>query len=488
MSGDFSRDTSHAARLARYTRVLLQQGRPLLDADFNEQSAIHLELLRTFIADMVGSGWRPEKEKGTGGFNVEPVPPANPKNFKITKGHFYVGGILCDNPEDNCTYLEQPFLPHPDPFPSREKFVAYIECWERHLCAVQQPALREIALGGPDTAARAQIVWQVRVATADWVKEQTDQLNAALVERIKAVAADKNEQDALKEQQKKALPDSTKALLAEIKSPTADLRAKAQDWFDALAAAPPRLRAMAKRDASDNEACSISPDSIYRGRENQLYRVEIHQGGTLAGNVKPTFKWSRENGSVLFAVQSGKSEKSIVVAGLDGEVVTLTIPLETLGHDRRTGLCVGDWVEVTSEAFELDALAPPLGQLKQIDRTRRSVVVQVVKLTGSTFDFADFGACTLLRRWDQTEHLEANGTVAVAEATVTNAWMPLECGVQIQFQPGGVYRTGDYWLIPARVASGDVLWPQGDDGQGISGPTFVAPDGITRHRAAIHGS
>ena len=44
----------------------------------------------------------------------------------------------------------------------------------------------------------------------------------------------------------------------------------------------------------------------------------------------------------------------------------------------------------------------------------------------------------------------------------------LEDGVQIQF-PGGAgnpaagtptfYRTGDYWLIPARVATGDVEWP-----------------------------
>jgi len=472
MSGDFSRDTSHAAQLARYTRVLLQQGRPLLDADFNEQSAIHHDLLRTFIADMVGRGWRPDK-----GFNLG-KPAVAADGFKIAKGHFYVDGILCDNPIDR-TYVDQPFRPKPVAQLGSDNFVAYIECWERHLCAVQRPALREIALGGPDTASRAQIVWQVRVATVEWVQEQTEQLKKALVERIKVV--DKKEADALTEQQKNVLPALTKDLSDEIAKPKpkeADVCAKSQAWFDALAAAPPRLRAMAKRDASDNEACSISPDSIYRGRENQLYRVEIHEGGTLAGDVKPTFKWSRENGSVLFAVQSGKS---IVVAGPDGgSVVTLTIPLETLGHDRRTGLCVSDWVEVTSESFELEALAPPLGQVKRIDRTRRSVEVEMVKVK-STFDF---DTCTLLRRWDQTEHLDANGTVVVAEVTGTNAWTPLERGVQIQFQPGGVYRTGDYWLIPARVASGDVLWPQGADG-----PTFVAPDGITRHRAAIgHGS
>jgi hypothetical protein len=32
----------------------------------------------------------------------------------------------------------------------------------------------------------------------------------------------------------------------------------------------------------------------------------------------------------------------------------------------------------------------------------------------------------------------------------------LEDGIQIQFLTGGKYPTGDYWLIPARVATGDV--------------------------------
>lgn len=469
MNGDFSRDTSGPARLERYTRVLLQQGRTLLDADFNEQSAIHHDFLRTFIVDMVGRGWRPKK----GGFNIgKPVKPAD--GLAIAKGHFYVDGILCGNRKEDCTYASQPFLPSPPQLPPGN-FIAYIECWERHLCAVQQPALREIALGGPDTASRAQIVWQVRVATAAWVNMQTDKAQEALTARINA-EKDVAEQASLKGL-KTALDDATNkfsSLMLSIGGPTppldSDVSRVSQAWFDALTLAPPRLRAMAKRDASDNEACSIPPDSIYRGRENQLYRVEIHAGGTVGAVDKPTFKWSRENGSVLFAVRVGESIK--VAANV------VTIPVETLGHDRRTGLCVGDWVEVSSEAFELDGLAPSLGQIKQIDRTRRNVEVQVDPEAKT-----NFSDCTILRRWDQTEHLSKSGTVAITEAGGTNAdmWTPLERGVQVQFQPGGVYITGDYWLIPARVSSGDVLWPQ----QLSNGPAFMAPNGIQRHRAAI---
>lgn len=48
----------------------------------------------------------------------------------------------------------------------------------------------------------------------------------------------------------------------------------------------------------------------------------------------------------------------------------------------------------------------------------------------------------------------------------------MEGRVQIQFQPldSGLppnrYRTSDYWLIPARTATGDVEWPIPTDTQG----------------------
>jgi hypothetical protein len=72
----------------------------------------------------------------------------------------------------------------------------------------------------------------------------------------------------------------------------------------------------------------------------------------------------------------------------------------------------------------------------------------------------------LMRRWDQSSE-----EIRVVETTGDNPsnWIfTLEDGVQIQF-PGGegdpavrpptFYRTGDYWQIPARVATGDVEWP-----------------------------
>lgn len=462
MNGDFSRDTSGPAHLARYTRVLLQQGRPLLDADFNEQGAIHHDFLRTLATDLMGRGWRP----GPGQFSIT-TPVAD--GFTITQGHFYVDGILCDNPAD-CSYALQPFLPHPPPI-GTASFLVYVECRERHLNAIQRPALYEVALGGPDTASRAQMIWQVRTANAAWIGQQTALLEQSLKLRIEVVA--EPEKAMLTTFQGK-LPGLATSLSADINATTpvaADVTLHAQAWFDAAAKVPPRLRAMAGAIAGDDDACAMAPDARYRGRENQLYRVEVHQGSTL-GNAKPTFKWSRENGSVMFGVRSGQA---IAASEAVNGRITYTIALDTLGHDRRDGVCVGDWVEAVDESIELDALTPALGKVIQVDRSKRSVQVDVADEPGNAF-----AGCKALRRWDQSAQVDNRGTIALVETSDAQApWIALELGIQIQFQPGGLYRPGDYWMIPVRVTGG-VQWPA------VAGkPAFAAADGVQRHRAAI---
>ena len=76
-----------------------------------------------------------------------------------------------------------------------------------------------------------------------------------------------------------------------------------------------------------------------------------------------------------------------------------------------------------------------------------------------------------------------DGGAVIREGEGANAWMKLENGVQIQFassEPGQQYRAGDYWLIPARTATGSVEWPQ----QGGE-PRPLAPHGIEHHYAPL---
>jgi hypothetical protein len=117
----------------------------------------------------------------------------------------------------------------------------------------------------------------------------------------------------------------------------------------------------------------------------------------------------------------------------------------------------------------------------------------------------------LLRRWDQSAGDPAEGGLTLdndnAAFVQEGVWLTLEDGVQIRFQPAdpvqsppstptppvNQYLTGDYWLIPARTATGDVEWPkvtdaQGDpetDAQGNIIPVALPPHGITHYYAPL---
>ena len=65
--GDFSRDTFQPDK--HFTQVLMQQGRLLLDADWNEQTSILLHYLRSLMVDLVGPYGGPDP--GTADFEKE---------------------------------------------------------------------------------------------------------------------------------------------------------------------------------------------------------------------------------------------------------------------------------------------------------------------------------------------------------------------------------------------------------------------------------
>ena len=89
-----------------------------------------------------------------------------------------------------------------------------------------------------------------------------------------------------------------------------------------------------------------------------------------------------------------------------------------------------------------------------------------------------------LRRWDQRGSdivsLDA-GAVPIVESDGTPlTWLDLEDGIQVAFDSGGDYHSGDYWLIPARVATQGILWPA----QGAA-DAWQAPQGIVHHYAPL---
>ena len=79
----------------------------------------------------------------------------------------------------------------------------------------------------------------------------------------------------------------------------------------------------------------------------------------------------------------------------------------------------------------------------------------------------------------------SEGAILISESDDT--WIEIEDGIQVQFQPANAadeateYRTGDYWLVPARVGTGEIEWPSETDGTVIA----VRPHGIEHHYAPL---
>jgi hypothetical protein len=532
MKADLTRDTFHPFK--HFDRVLMQQGRVQLDSDWNEQAAILLHYIRTLALNLIGPAGGPEANLG---FAITPlVPPSTVADFRIGFGDYYVDGLLCqadfmpsaisstsatgvfqvmnwrsdfeltpipyfevfdDTPGTSnqpvsvtisnplkssnqvtitpsvagssfsnfgnpklrrwITYLHQPDYVYsttagavsPPPLLSGQ-YQIYLDVWERVITYAEDDSIREVALGGPDTAARTKLVWQVK-----WVQA----------------------------------PDgpATGGACATFQSLYGQLQPANRGW----------LQAMAKQGSASTDPCIINPNASYTGPENQLYRVEINRGGgpwngaDPTDNTSATFKWSRENGAAFYPIASGGGTTSVVV--------------DTLGRDDRFGLTPGTFVEVQDDRSVLLNLAGNLLAVQAIDSSTLTVTL------GGTPDAvlgSDESLHPLLRRWDQTEGDPAEGGLTLANDNAAfvqeGVWLALEDGVQIRFQPGAgptvppqtnvnQYRTGDYWLIPARTATGDVEWPkvtdsQGNpetDSQGNPIPIALPPHGITHHYAPL---
>jgi hypothetical protein len=519
--------------LKHFSLVVNQQGRVQLDADWNEQGGILLHAMRQTATDGFGPAAASPRN---GGFTVVPLQlGANtvPNDFGLTPGTYYVDGILCElngtpvpvtatnatgviatvarwtvdatqftvneyvrlwndsanpgtqppapKPAANMpalavsqikqtdyanlnltldslptglaassppwnfvqritSYLTQPDLPNP---PDLTKVLAapntsglvYLDVWERLITSIEDDSIREVALNGPDTCARTRVVWQAKV-----------------------------------------LPNQTACItpgqLTEILQP----------WTRGY------LRAQVSPAQISADPCTISPTSQYRGAENQLYRVEIHTGNIdVNGNPiggTPSFKWSRENGSVVFPV--------VKIAPSSN---TSSVTLANLGRDDRFGLEVGDYVELQNDVTVLNNLVGALLQVQSIDTSSLTVT-----LTGTTAAVDTNPALhPLLRRWDHRSGDPTQGGEAVLPdgalpiPTTTAQWIDLEDGVQVRFEVLAnvslTYRSGDYWLIPARVATGNVIWPSETvtdaSGNSTTNPVAMPPDGITHHYAPL---
>ena len=427
MKGDFTRNTFDKDK--HFSRVLMQQGRVQLDADWNEQTAIMLHYLRTLTTDLIGPFAGPESDYG---FEIT---TNDGDDFNIGKGRYYVNGVLCENKknEKSVTYMTQKYFPSP-PELGKQNCLVYLDVWEQHVTALEEDHIREKALGGPDTASRARIVWQVKVEknipeNSELSKEKVNKIWEELIEIWQ--------------------PTHRGCLKARVKPPEGAV-----------------------------DPCLTAPDAKYRGHENQLYRVEIQCGGLIKEN--PTFRWSRDNGSI---------------------VTRCVLKFAKLTVDNSRGFAANQWVELTNDEQELRGESGKLVKVIKVDADQLTLDKEVSR-PGNIPENEIWP--TKVRRWDQREKGEialVEGAMAVIESESDDGWIELEDGIQIQFcklQNNGLqqenhYRAGDYWLIPARTATGGIEWPVKLDDKGEpqidnkrnSIPISMKPHGIDHFYAPL---
>jgi DNA-binding beta-propeller fold protein YncE len=396
MPGDYSRKTFN--RKKHYRGVLMQQGRVQLDADWNEQLAIQLYRDETEAKDVIGLCGAP---KSGDAFKIT----SNGSDLLITPGRIYVGGLLCElEMGAQTTYANQPYYPNPEftsslPSPPASPlasppggpqlklddgvYLAYIDAWQREITALDDPLIREKALGGPDTAARLQSVWQVRL-----LRVATNSGNVTC---------------------KTPLPE----------------------YLQRIAAGTGKMTAQTKKADDPKDPCLLPPKAGYLRLENQLYRVEVHKGGDRS---EATFKWSRDNATVETTVNTAS-----------GSLLTVS----EVGKDETLAFRDGDWLELVTEEAMLKHEPFPLAQIDHVDPATREITLK----TPVPAKAADAPRLKL-RRWDQTGADATADGVKVALANMID----LEGGVQVGFSAGS-YRSGDYWLIPARTVTGEIEWP-----------------------------
>ena len=393
MKADTSRDSFQ--KTVRYAGVRQQQGRIQTDADWNEQIDIAAHGSVTANRDAFGETAAPRENPGFA-LRAATEPGSGASTLEIGAGRLYVNGRLCENFFDHL-YTAQPDLPGAALPDLDGTYLAYLTVRSRIITAIENPGLREIALGGVDTTAREQTITQVQL-----------------------------------------LP------IADAGSSSYTARSRPPEWQALLAITRGRLTARTVADGVPANPCDLTTRGGYTGTDNRLYRVEIHRGGS-AGTA--TYKWSRNNATTCVEWLAQPDTNTLRIRGM--------------AHDRDSAFAPGQWLEIDDEGLELEGRPGTLARIAQVDETNITIDPDSLihfDPTITALNIADFQrGVRRVRRWDM---IGAIGELSVPGGPVEN-WVELESGVEIRFDvdPARLYSTGDFWVIPARAISRNIEWP-----------------------------
>ncbi|MFQ5793427.1 MAG: DUF6519 domain-containing protein [Candidatus Bipolaricaulia bacterium] len=321
MKGDFSKWSFDPKK--NFNGVLHQQGRVLLDSDWNARTRITNDWQDQAGRDAIGPGVAAVPASEPDSFKVQRalLDASNEVELTITPGRLWADGLLLCLPGEApdptadvrriATYLQPPIQDPPaDPIGPDIRDAVILEIWREAINGFQMPeTLIEPALGGPDT---------------------TERVHTAMAFRL---------------------------LRLEDGDTCDNIGDKLKDGFSQKGKLTVSLQPTTVIDGD----CPVVEGGGYTGFEHHLYRIEIAQVNSGAA----MFKWSQFNGGLvgrgIFHADSNKVEitanlQAIVTSGLNEFYLEAVESDQDLGHWNVT---YGAKVTLNS-GNELDLPAAPM--------------------------------------------------------------------------------------------------------------------------------
>jgi hypothetical protein len=421
----------------RYAAVGMQQGRVLLDDDFNEAERIRLDEERQVNIDVIGPVGTPDTGFLISNGHLE----AGGIDFDIGAGTLYLSGIRLWNPtvakfslQDD--WLQQTIADRPLPAEGRIDLV-YVEAWQQPVTAVEDAELFEVALGGPDSSTRVRTMWRVKVAT------------------------DVDGDDC---------PSAWQDLVAQWQ---ADHLGVVDADFERVVDANLQVTFVA---GTPGDLCTPSTASGYLGAENQTIRVELVDRDHLT--------WGFDNGAPAYRA----------TVDVDQRTITLATEPRDQAHWPRAGQIVEilPWSAILPND---EKLAEVRGHLARVE-TSYNADTQTLVLTAATAVPAGFGEAwqsradaadlgpgfVFVRVWDRGDDITSDPAIPFTPNTALSLG---STGLAVTIT-GDARVAGDHWIISARPRTPDRVVPwEFEVGRHVHGiRRFVAPLALVRwHRA-----
>jgi hypothetical protein len=446
-NGDITRLLDQPGK--HYVGARLQQGRTVLDSDFNEEATLGDEERRRVLSDVVGSTGSPDSgfaaalEIGDA-VTLQPVsfngePPVETLNYRISPGTIYVGGLRFEHEEralggvagGDPIVFQRDFLqmgaadaPHTG---GNHSQLTYLHGWPQWVSAAEDEELRERALGDDiDTSLRVRQMARVEVRE---VADGQDCAGAweAVRQELEAAAGG-------------AFDDSGHELLS-----------------------PARLRVTLVPGEALDTCAPCAPDDVgrYLGADNQTIRIMLA--------APDRYVWGFDNASPLYRVELGPAASGLVPVRMLTEprdeahwplvnTVVEFLPWSALLDNREkvagevgVHLRVAEGFDPDTTSFQLDA-----ADLPQLDELVREWDAAHPDIDWLPNDADPDGRYLYLRVWHRLD-ADTDPVLLDTAAGPTNHALLRRQGLLPELTGGG--RPGDYWVVTVRPNTPQQLTP-----------------------------